>query len=106
MRTYPEYTVVFPAYNEEARLEPTIREAVDYFRARRTLAEVIVVDDGSRDATSALVQRLSAEYDELRLIRLARNRGKGHAVRSGVVNANGRYVLFADADGSTPMAEI
>lgn len=106
MRAYPDYSVVVPAYNEEDRLEPTVREAAEYFRARRVAAEIIVVDDGSRDATSALVQRLSAEYDEVRLIRLARNRGKGHAVRSGVVNAEGRYVLFADADGSTPMAEI
>ncbi|HEX4684545.1 MAG TPA: dolichyl-phosphate beta-glucosyltransferase [Gemmatimonadaceae bacterium] len=106
MRTYPEYSVVFPAYNEEDRLEPTIRETVAYFRTKQAPAEIIVVDDGSRDATSALVQRLSAEFEEIRLIRLARNRGKGHAVRSGVVNAEGRYVLFADADGSTPIAEI
>jgi dolichyl-phosphate beta-glucosyltransferase len=106
MRSYPEYTVVVPAYNEEGRLEPMIREAAEYFRARGASAEIIVVDDGSRDGTSALVQRLMTTYGELRLIRLARNRGKGHAVRSGVVNAEGHYVLFADADGSTPMAEL
>src|SRR4051812_28070786 len=106
MRTYPEYSVVIPAYNEEDRLEPTIREAVDYFRARQIGAEIVVVDDGSRDGTSALVLKLAAEFNEIRLIRLARNRGKGHAVRSGVVNAEGQFILFADADGSTPMHEI
>jgi dolichyl-phosphate beta-glucosyltransferase len=106
MKPHPEFSVVFPAYNEEARLEPTIREAAVYFRAKRIPVEIIVVDDGSRDRTSALVLRLAAEYEEIRLIRLAANRGKGYAVRSGVVNAEGEYILFADADGSTPIAEI
>ena len=106
MRTYPELSLVFPAYNEEARLEPTLREAIAYVRDKRIPAEIIVVDDGSRDGTSPLVLRLSAEYEEVRLVRLAQNRGKGHAVRSGVVNAEGQYVLFADADGSTPIAEV
>jgi dolichyl-phosphate beta-glucosyltransferase len=106
MRPPPLLSIVIPAYNEEARLEATLRETVTYFRRSDTRIEVIVVDDGSRDATSALTQRLAAEFDEIRLIRLAANRGKGHAVRSGVVNAEGVYVLFADADGSTPIAEI
>lgn len=106
MRRYPKFSVVIPAYNEEARLEPTVREAVTYFRSKGTPAELIIVDDGSRDGTSALVLRLAVEFEEVRLIRLAANRGKGHAVRSGVVNAGGEYVLFADADGSTPIAEI
>jgi dolichyl-phosphate beta-glucosyltransferase len=106
MRSSPEISVVIPAYNEEGRLEPTVREASQYFRARGTLAEIIVVDDGSRDGTSTLVRRLMGELEELKLIRLAANRGKGYAVRSGVLNAIGRHVLFADADGSTPMAEV
>lgn len=106
MRSRPQISVVIPAYNEETRLEPTIREACNYFRTQAVPAEIIVVDDGSKDGTSALVRRLMAEFAELRLIRLAANRGKGYAVRSGVLNAEGRYVLFADADGSTPMAEI
>lgn len=106
MTRCPELSVVIPAYNEESRLEPTIRDAVAYLRAKRVEAEIIVVDDGSRDGTSDLVRQMATQYDEVRLIRLARNRGKGHAVRSGVVNAGGELVLFADADGSTPISEI
>ena len=102
----PVLSIVIPAYNEESRLAPTLREALAYFRARGRSVEVIVVDDGSRDRTSALVRELSADHEELRLIRLPKNRGKGYAVRSGVVNAVGQYVLFADADGSTPVAEL
>ncbi|MEX2284959.1 MAG: dolichyl-phosphate beta-glucosyltransferase [Gemmatimonadota bacterium] len=106
MNPPPVFSVVFPAYNEEGRLEPTIREAADYFRARGVPFELIAVDDGSRDGTSLLVRRLAGEISELKLIRLPANRGKGYAVRAGVVNSAGRFVLFADADGSTPMSEI
>jgi dolichyl-phosphate beta-glucosyltransferase len=101
-----DVSVVVPAYNEEARLEPTLREIVSYFRGRGCRFECLVVDDGSRDATSHLVLALAAELPELRLIRLAQNHGKGYAVRSGVVNATGALVLFTDADGATPIAEI
>jgi dolichyl-phosphate beta-glucosyltransferase len=106
MHVNPDLSVIFPAYNEEARLERTLRDAAEYFRGRRHSVELIVVDDGSRDRTSHLVQRLRAAYPELRLIRLPANRGKGYAVRSGVVNACGRQILFADADGATPIGEI
>lgn len=101
-----DLSIVIPAFNEEARLEPTIRDTIAYFRERARAVEVIVVDDGSLDRTSELVNRLAGAYDELRLIRLAANRGKGYAVRTGVVNARGRLVLFADADGATPIGEI
>jgi dolichyl-phosphate beta-glucosyltransferase len=102
----PDVSVVVPALNEEKRLEGPLRDTVGYFRTRGTASEVIVVDDGSTDGTSALVRRLSAEYPEIRLIRLPENRGKGFAVRAGMVNATGRRLLFADADGATPIAEI
>lgn len=101
-----DLSVIVPAYNEEARLERPLVEARDYFRARGRSVELIAVDDGSRDGTSRLVQRLAEAMPELRLIRLPANRGKGYAVRTGVVNARGRRVLFADADGATPMAEV
>lgn len=101
-----EISVVIPAYNEERRLEPTLLEVVDYFRALQRSAEIIVVDDGSRDGTAALTTRLAQRYPEIRLIRLAANRGKGHAVRTGMVNSRGAVVLFADADGATPIGEV
>ena len=106
MAVAPDLSIVIPAYNEEERLERTVRDAVAYFRASRRAFELIVVDDGSRDGTSALVRRLSDELHEVQLIRLAANHGKGYAVRTGVVNARGRSVLFADADGATPFEEI
>jgi dolichyl-phosphate beta-glucosyltransferase len=106
MAIVPDLSIVIPAYNEETRLGPTVRAAVDYFRSQGRAFELIVVDDGSQDGTSALARRLSEEMPEVSLIRLAANHGKGYAVRSGVVNARGRAVLFADADGATPFAEF
>jgi dolichyl-phosphate beta-glucosyltransferase len=102
----PDLSIVIPAYNEASRIEPTIRSMVEYCRRTQRTFEVIVVDDGSRDGTSAVGRKLAEEFPELRLIRLAANHGKGYAVRAGVVNAIGSLVLFADADGATPIAEI
>src|SRR5437899_5034933 len=106
MRAPLSLSIVVPAYNEAARLEPTLRRAIAYCRSRGEAIELIVVDDGSADATSALVDRIAAELEEIRLIRLPVNRGKGYAVRTGMLNARGSAVLFMDADGATPIAEI
>jgi dolichyl-phosphate beta-glucosyltransferase len=99
-------SVIVPAYDEARRIERMLEEAVSYFRARGRAAEILVVDDGSRDETSAVVRAVSRSAPEVRLIRLAQNHGKGYAVRTGMVNASGDRVLFADADGATPIAEI
>ena len=99
-------SVVIPALNEARRLAPTVREAVAFLRARGEPFEILVVDDGSRDDTAALVRQLADAAPEVRLIRLAANQGKGHAVRTGIVNSQGERVLFADADGATPIAEL
>jgi len=106
MARTPDLSIVIPAYNEESRIAPTVRDMVGYCRARGRAFELILVDDGSRDGTSTVGRRLCQEFSELRLIRLAANHGKGYAVRTGVINAVGRAVLFADADGATPIAEI
>jgi dolichyl-phosphate beta-glucosyltransferase len=106
MRQTPDLSIVIPAYNEEARLGPTLRDYLAYCTASGRQAELIVVDDGSLDRTSAVVNSFADLHSEVRLIRLAENHGKGHAVRSGVVNARGRLVLFADADGATPLSEV
>ena len=102
----PDLSIVIPAYNEQSRLGPTVRDAAEYCRGQGRSFELIIVDDGSRDGTSELGRHLAEEFPEVRVIRLAANRGKGYAVRSGVVNALGQTVLFADADGATPIAEI
>jgi dolichyl-phosphate beta-glucosyltransferase len=106
MRQPPDLSIVIPAFNEEARLGPTLGDYLSYCQERRLRVELIVVDDGSLDRTSVVVNDMAAEHPEVRLIRLAENHGKGHAVRSGVVNARGRQVLFADADGATPLSEV
>jgi dolichyl-phosphate beta-glucosyltransferase len=102
----PDLSIVIPAYNEASRLEPTVRDIVAYCRETTRSFELILVDDGSQDGTSTLGRKLAVEFPELRLIRLAANHGKGHAVRTGVVNAIGHSILFADADGATPIREI
>jgi dolichyl-phosphate beta-glucosyltransferase len=68
--------------------------------------EVIVVDDGSKDATSQIVQERMGTHKELKLISLPVNRGKGFAVKTGILNAQGKYILFSDADLSTPIEEL
>jgi dolichyl-phosphate beta-glucosyltransferase len=106
MTRAPDLSIVIPAYNEEFRIEVTVRDIVGYCRAGGRSFEVILVDDGSRDGTTSVGRLLSEQFPELRLIRLAANHGKGYAVRTGVVNAVGRTILFADADGATPISEI
>ena len=102
----PELSVVIPAYNESARLPGTLRSIAAWLETRAEPVEIIVVDDGSTDDTGAVVREFERRDRRFRLIRLARNRGKGNAVRVGVVNAAGRRVLFNDADGATPIEEI
>ena len=99
-----ELSVVIPSYNEEERLEPGLRQALDYLARRGTSYELLVVDDGSRDRTSELA---SAFADHgVRVLRHERNRGKGAAVRTGVLASRGERVLLSDADFSTPITEL
>jgi dolichyl-phosphate beta-glucosyltransferase len=106
MRPQPDLSIVIPAFNEEARLEPTLQAYMAYCRESGRRVELIVVDDGSLDRTSQVVNSFATSHPEVRLIRLAENQGKGQAVRSGVVNAQGKLILFADADGATPLSEV
>ena len=101
-----EVSVVVPAYCEQGRIVRSL-ECLDGWLAEHRLEhEVIVVDDGSPDATSAVVAAWVGKNDHRRLIRYRRNRGKGFAVRKGLAEARGRYVFFTDADLSTPPEEI
>jgi dolichyl-phosphate beta-glucosyltransferase len=79
---------------------------VEYCRSHDRAFELILIDDGSRDDTTARTRLLCEEFSEVRLIRLAENHGKGYAVRTGVLNAIGQVIVFADADGATPFNQI
>src|SRR5262245_17869763 len=98
--TGPELSVVIPAYNEEGRIEPTLEQVRAWLVARGAAAEVLVVDDGSRDATPRIVEGEMARYAEsgiaLRLLGDGANHGKGASVRTGMLEARGRVVLFSD----------
>jgi dolichyl-phosphate beta-glucosyltransferase len=95
-----------PAFNEQRRIGPSIEAVCAFFRRSGRTWELIVVDDGSSDLTASVADALLVREPRIRLIRLARNCGKGHAVRIGVLASVGDEVLICDADLSTPIAEI
>jgi glycosyltransferase involved in cell wall biosynthesis len=98
-------SLIVPAYNEQARLPFTLGEISSYVCAERLDCEVIVVDNGSHDATSAVVQQAMQRFPALRLLRTDR-RGKGLAVRTGMLAARGEIALFADADLSWSVEDV
>jgi dolichyl-phosphate beta-glucosyltransferase len=101
----PVYSIVIPAYNEEARLPATLEKVLAFVREQKWPAEVIVVNDGSRDSTADIVRRMAAREPTLILLENPGNRGKGYSVRNGMLQARGRIVLFSDADLSSPISE-
>jgi len=101
----PTYSIVIPAYNESTRLGATLEKVLGYIRAQHWDAEVIVVNDGSRDNTADIVRTFAAKDPCLRLVENPGNRGKGYSVRNGMLNSQGSVVLFSDADLSSPIEE-
>jgi len=101
----PELSIVIPAYNEERRLPRTLERIRDYLSDKKMNAEIIVVNDGSRDATPKLVQQWSEQWPAVRLVSNPGNRGKGYSVRHGMLEARGRLAIFTDADLSAPIEE-
>jgi glycosyltransferase involved in cell wall biosynthesis len=101
----PRYSIVVPAYNERARIGQTLDQLLQYLRAQSWSAEILVVDDGSRDETFSFVSQMAEENPELRIIQNPGNQGKGYAVRNGMLNARGEILLFTDADLSSPISE-
>src|SRR5262245_58021561 len=104
-------SVVIPAYNEAARLPASLQKVIDYLETRNYVYEVLVVDDGSSDDTADLGEafvsdaKLNNPKSSARLIRNP-HRGKGYTVRTGMLAAQGRYILFSDADLSAPIEEV
>lgn len=112
----PFLTVIIPAYNEESRLPQSLQKTLDWLQQQPFRAEVLVVDDGSDDTTRTVVQnvigRLSqspiSEDENRPQVRLIANahRGKAFAVRTGMLEGQGKYLLFTDADLSTPIEDF
>lgn len=97
-------SVVIPAYNEAARLGSTLERTVEYLSRRGGSFELVVVDDGSRDHTVEVAEAFIGQG--VRVIRHERNRGKGAAIKTGVLASTGAQVLLSDADASTPIEEL
>jgi glycosyltransferase involved in cell wall biosynthesis len=100
-----QYSIIVPAYNERARIGNTLERILEHLQQQKWSAEVVVVDDGSRDDTPQIVRRFAAQHPQVRLLQNPGNQGKGYAVRNGMLNAKGRILLFTDADLSSPIAE-
>ncbi len=97
---------MIPAYNEEKRLPTSLDTILEFISGRYDFIEVLVVDDGSRDGTAACVRKYALTHPSVRLLQNPGNRGKGYAVRHGMLEAKGEWILVTDADLSSPIAEI
>jgi glycosyltransferase involved in cell wall biosynthesis len=102
---FPKYSIVIPAFNESARIPATLQSVVDCMHQHGWSAEVIVVNDGSTDATAEMVRSFAATAPEVRLVENPGNRGKGYSVRSGMLQAQGEVAMFTDSDLSAPIEE-
>ena len=102
----PFLSIVLPAYNEEDRLPASLDRVIDFLARQQLDSEIVIADDGSRDRTPQIVRERAAAglppNVALRLVQHDANRGKGAAIRTGVLAAEGRYVFFMDADLATP----
>lgn len=99
-------SIIIPAYNEENRIGPTLSGIYNFLKNKNYDYEVILVDDGSIDKTVVTAQGSEfAKANKLKIIRNGINKGKGFSIKNGILNSNGQFILFTDADLSTPMEE-
>jgi dolichyl-phosphate beta-glucosyltransferase len=97
-----DLSIVIPAYKESAKIEKDIRAAADFLQSAGLRGEIIVVDDGSPDDTAERAAALGSSYSNLRVLSYQPNRGKGHAVRHGILRGRGRILMFADSGLCVP----
>jgi dolichyl-phosphate beta-glucosyltransferase len=104
----PAISIVIPAFEEEDRLGETVRKILAFVEKENLSAELIIVDDGSRDKTTETGEKVCAEFPEIqtKVIRYEENRGKGFAVKTGLLAARAEIAIFSDADLSTPIEEL
>ena len=99
-------SVIIPAYNEEKNIEKTVRSIFGYLKEKIPEHEIIVVTDGSTDRTADITRLLKTEISTLELVEFKNNRGKGFAVKTGMLKARGDFRLFTDADNSTTIDHV
>lgn len=99
-------SVIIPVYNEEKRIQKTFQELEEYFKDKKYLFEVIFVNDGSPDKTGEIISRYCQNHPHYQLIDFSKNSGKGFAVRQGMLKVQGQFILFTDADFSTPINQL
>ena len=101
----PLASVIIPAWNEEGRMSASLKQVAAFVQEQPQPIEVIIVDDGSTDATAAIVEEFAGRHPFIRLIR-NRHGGKGAAVKTGVAQAEGQYLVISDTDLSVPIEEL
>jgi len=106
-----QLSIIIPAYNEEDRIVHTLKKTLNYLNQQNYSSEVIVISDGSRDQTGSVVQNNFINFTtpgqvKLKMLEYHPNRGKGYAVRYGMLRSQGKKVLFMDADYATPIEEV
>jgi len=106
MSDLPYFSIVVPAYNEARRLPPTMAALAEFFRSFTRGYEVLIVVEGSTDGTLEIAAGLAAQQAHFQVIDNGPQRGKGHAVRSGMQRARGEIVFYMDADLSVPLSEV
>ena len=104
----PAISIIIPAFEEQERLGESVRKILEYIEAEKLSAELIIVDDGSRDKTAEIGEKVCADFPDLqtKVIRYEENRGKGFAVKTGLLASSADIALFSDADLSTPIDEL
>ena len=104
----PAISIIVPAYEEQARLGNSIRRILAYVEREKISAELVVVDDGSKDKTAEIAETVAREFPDVttKVIRYEANRGKGYAVKTGLLAASADIAVFSDADLSTPIEEL
>jgi glycosyltransferase involved in cell wall biosynthesis len=104
----PAISIIIPAYEEQARLGDSVKQILAYIERGKLSAELIVVDDGSKDNTAGIAEAAASDYSDLptKVIRYETNRGKGYAVKIGLLAARADIAVFSDADLSTPIEEL
>lgn len=99
-------SVIVPAYNEEKLIKGTLIETENFLSAQIYGYEIIVVNDGSKDKTSSIIESLQSDFKNLIIIKNDKNRGKGYSVKKGMLSAKGKFRLFMDADNSTSIDQL